>query len=272
MSWSAVWDAPRPYLHPVRTPAGALLTVEAPADHPWHHALWFAIKLVNGENFWEEYGEYGTLQAREVVDLPDGGTRATIDWIRPDGAAVALTETRTLTPRTFGALGADAGSDGYAIEWGEELVPVVDTVLDRTPFTTWGGYGGLTLRGSPHWHDTQLLLADGTRHDRLLGERAAWCALSGLATGADGAERECGVVIVDHPDNPRFPTPWYGSNRADTYGEGWANFLNAAFLWDEPLEVTAGSALRLRQLVVVHDGAMTVDRIEQIAAAWIAAS
>ena len=28
--------------------------------------------------------------------------------------------------------------------------------------------------------------------------------------------------------------PWYGSTRADTYGDGWANFVNAAFLWDEP--------------------------------------
>ena len=87
MSWSAVWDAPRPFLHPVRTPAGALLTVEAPADHPWHHALWFAIKFVNGENFWEEYGEFGTARApARSSSSPGGGVRATIDWVRPDGA------------------------------------------------------------------------------------------------------------------------------------------------------------------------------------------
>ena len=70
MSWSAIWDAPRPFLHPVRTPGGAVLTVEAPADHPWHHALWFTIKFVNGENFWEEYDAFGTLRTRNVVELP----------------------------------------------------------------------------------------------------------------------------------------------------------------------------------------------------------
>jgi hypothetical protein len=247
MPWSAVWDAPRPFLHPVRTPGGALLTANAPADHPWHHALWFTIKFVNGENFWEEYDAFGTLRTRVVDDLPDGGARATIDWVRPDGGGVALTETRTLTRRTVD----DAAE---AIGWDEELVPAVDSVLDRTPFTTWGGYGGLTLRGAPDWHDTRLTLAGGTRHDRLLGERAEWCALSGLVPYPDGREDVAGVVLADHPSNPRYPTPWYGSNRAATYGEGWANFLNAAFLWDEPLTVAAGEPLRLRHLVVVHDG------------------
>ena len=52
--------------------------------------------------------------------------------------------------------------------------------------------------------------------------------------------------MFDHPSNPRYPTPWYGSTKADTYGEGWANFFNAAFLWDESMTVSAGDSLRLR--------------------------
>jgi hypothetical protein len=263
MSWSAVWDAPRPYLHPVRTPAGALLTVDAPADHPWHHALWFTIKFVNGENFWEEYDEFGTLRTRHVEELGGGGVRATIDWVRPDGERVAVSETREIVPRAV-------SEHAYALDWREELVPVAGTVFDRTPFTTWGGYGGLTIRGAPDWHDTALVLPDGSRRDRLLGERAPWCALSGLAPAGDGRDDERGVVVADHPGNPRFPTPWYGSNRADTYGEGWANFLNAAFLWDEPLTVAAGTPLRLRYFVLVHDGPLTTDRISGLVAEWAA--
>src|SRR4051794_28706818 len=255
--WPRVGGPPRPYLHPLRTPAGALLTAEAPADHPWHHALWFTIKFVNGENFWEEYDEFGLLQTRDVVALDGGGERATIDWERPDGRGTALTETRTLTP-------VDLGDDAYGIDWDEELLPVADTVFDRTPFTTWGGYGGLTLRGAPDWTDTTIRLDDGGRRERTLGERSPWLAIDGtvptrIAVAANGpqhsggeprrdeppsrpitggasaaAERHAGVVILDHPDNARFPNPWYASNRADTYGDGWANFVNAAFLWEEP--------------------------------------
>src|SRR5699024_5487896 len=40
--WTYRWAASRrPHIHPVRTPAGHVLTRDAPDDHPWHHALWF---------------------------------------------------------------------------------------------------------------------------------------------------------------------------------------------------------------------------------------
>jgi len=253
-----VWNAPRPYVHPLTTPAGGVLSVEAPPDHPWHHALWFTIKFVNGENFWEEYGDFGLLHTTRVGPDDDGGLRAEIDWTAPDGRSVRLQEVRTLHVRTVDA-------DTYAIDWTEVLEVDDDTVLDRTPFTTWGGYGGLTLRGAPDWSDTTIRLADGAERDRALGERSPWLAIEGTAA-ATGAP--AGVVILDHPDNPRWPTPWYASTRADTYGEGWANFVNAAFLWDEPLEVRAGVPLLLRYRVLVHDGAWTTERIEAERARW----
>ncbi len=292
MQLSCVWDAPRPYVHPVTTPAGAVLSVEAPADHPWHHALWFTIKFVNEENFWEEYGEFGLLRTTSV-DESDAGTTATLEWIAPDGESVRLTETRTLRTEPI-----DDGA--YAIDWSEELRVPVDSVLDRTPFTTWGGYGGLTLRGAPDWTDTVVRLDDGEPRERALGERSAWLALDGVVRAqADGpepegtptggeprrsgpegtaagipapsgdADRQAGMVMLDHPDNARSPSPWYASTRADTYGEGWANFVNAAFLWAEPLTLPAGQTLALRYRVIVHDGRWDLDRIRAEHARWI---
>jgi hypothetical protein len=255
-----VWDAPRPYVHPLTTPAGALLSVEAPADHPWHHALWFTIKFVNGENFWEEYGDFGTLRAT-TVDAAGATTTASLDWVAPDGETVRLRETRTLTTTSI-------DDDAYAIDWTEQLAVPAPTVLDRTPFTTWGGYGGLTLRGAPDWTDTAIRLDDGVTRERTLGERSRWLAIDGTAPIGGPAPAPAGVVILDHPDNPRFPTPWYASNRADTYGEGWANFVNAAFLWDEPLTVEPDAPLRLRYRVLVHDGTWATDRIEHEYGRW----
>ena len=251
--WHAEWDPPRPHIHPLRTPSGRELSVSAPADHPWHFGLWSTIKFVNGENYWETYGEFGTLSTVDVVTHGSIAT-ATIDWIAPDGEAIAVRETRTLAHR-------DIDDNSYAIEWTFTLTPTVDTEFDRTPFTTWGGYGGLTLRGAPDWTDTQMLLAtSGEWRDRVLGEPAPWCLL---------ASDDSSVAMIDHPDNPNFPTPWYGSNRADTYGDGWANFLNAAFLWNGPLHVAANETLRRTHLVVVADGRLDATTVAAQMKRWL---
>ena len=256
MDLPCVWDAPRPFVHPLTTPAGAMLSVEAPADHPWHHALWFTIKFVNQENFWEEYGEFGTLRTVDLQDT-DHSVTARLEWIAPDAESVRLRETRTITTSPIDA-------DAYAIDWNERLTVDVDTVLDRTPFTTWGGYGGLTLRGAPTWTDTVIRLDDGIERDRTLGEPSAWLAIDGLV-----GEAAAGVIMFGHPANLRSPSPWYASTRADTYGEGWANFVNAAFLWDDPFTLAAGEHLDLRYRVIVHDGEWTSDRIQSAYTSWV---
>ncbi len=267
--WTYEWGArKRPFLHPVRTPAGHVLTRNAPDDHPWHHGLWFTIKFVDADNFWEEMAPYGVLRhdGPPTVEVDDGDGRVTVAgdlrWIRPDRETVALVEHRRLTH-------VPLGDDAYTIDFDTSLVPGTDVVLDRTPFTTWGGYGGLSLRGPGDWHDTRLLLADGTNHDRVIGEPSAWCDLTGTVGTGDA---EAGVAVFDHPSNRRHPVPFYASTRAATYGdEGWSNFLNAAFLFHEPLALAAGEALRVRHRVLVHDGQWDVDRLEAAGADWVAA-
>ena len=231
----------RPHVHPVATPSGIVLTRDAPPDHPWHHALWFTIKFVNEENFWEEQPPYGVL--RHVAD-------DTVHWIRPDRETVAIIERRRIVETDLGT------GDAYALDWSISLEPQTDVVLDRTPFTTWGGYGGLALRGRSDWTDTRLLLDDGTEHERVLGVPSAWCDLSGVVD-----DTPVGILLLDGPRNPRHPVPWYGSTRAATYGdEGWSNFLNAAFLWDDALTVAAGDTLEFEFRIVVHDGLFDVER------------
>ncbi len=250
-----MWSATRrPFVHPVRAPNGLALTVDAPDDHPWHHGLWFAIKFVNGENFWEEYGEYGVLRHDGPPDVSARDGRVVVagslNWIRPDRETVIIDEQRVLEHRAL-------SDDAYAIDFESVLVPHAAVVLDRTPFTTWGGYGGLTVRGKRTWTETNLLLADDDRiHQRVHGRAARWCDLSSA---------DAGLAIFDHPTNPHAPTPWYASTRAETYGDSWANFVNAAFLWDGPMPLAPREPLRFRYRVAVHDGAWSRDRLD---AAW----
>jgi hypothetical protein len=253
--WTYVDDArKRPHVHPLRSPGGVTLTRDTPDDHPWHHALWFTIKYVNEENFWEEQAPYGVLRHVDEVAVDERSVRGTLHWIRPDRETVAMVEQRSLTH-------VDIDGDAYAIDWTTVLTPATDVLLDRTPFTTWGGYGGLALRGRNDWTDTRFLIDGLGVTDRVTGHRGRWCDLSGSVDG-----QSAGVVFLDAPSNPRHPVAWYGSTRAATYGDdGWSNFVNAAFLWDEPLAVARGEDLSFSYRVVVHNGEWDD---EQCARAW----
>ena len=60
-------EGSKPYFHPISLPDGTVLTEPRPVDHPWHLALWFSWKYLNGLNYWEETKE--THQAQGVTEL-----------------------------------------------------------------------------------------------------------------------------------------------------------------------------------------------------------
>jgi len=65
-------SSPRPYLHPVRTLAGTVVTDHQPLDHVWHLGVGVALQDVDGVNFWG--GRTYTRAAGEYVWRPDHGT------------------------------------------------------------------------------------------------------------------------------------------------------------------------------------------------------
>jgi hypothetical protein len=209
--------------------------------------LWFTIKFVNGDNFWEEREAFGTQETQaypEVLISPDGACRirTTLRWQRPGGEE-ALRERRTITWR--------ARDDAYQIDWETELTALRETLLDRTPYTTWGGYGGLTFRGTRGLDKVRFLTPEASR-ETMTGERAPWCDLSGRLDG--GLRLSAGYALLDHPSNPRHPTPFYSHPPP-------INFLNAAFLFHEPLTLAEHTTLRLRYRVLIHDDVWEADRL-----------
>jgi hypothetical protein len=256
--WTYVYGGrPKPYVHPLRTPSGIVLTVFEPHDHVWHRGLWFTFKFVNGENFWEEHPPFGVQAARPpaIAHGENGAVTlaAASEWVRPGGETV-LDEARTLASRPL-------GPGRYAIDWDVRLTPRAPASLDRTPFTTWGGYGGLTFRGSRNWQETRLLFADGSTSDRPAPKPSRWCDLAGKLDGGPGLTG--GVAMFDHPDNPRHPVPWYGAT-------GAGHYFNAALLFHGPLALGRGETLRLRYRVLVHDGLPGADDLNAAYEAWLA--
>jgi len=254
-------DGDHAYFHPLRTVDGQVLTWDRPADHIWHHGLWFSWKYINKVNYWEVDRETGRPAGRtswsnvRTSTEKDSGARIDMDLAYgPAGEeAPVLTEKRTIVVSRPDKEGA------YALDWTCAFVAAADIVLDRTPLpgqpggAVSGGYAGLSLRLGERLIEPQVMTSDGPvgawTNDRYRGRHIA-LDYSGLVDG-----RPAGIAVVDHPANPRSPTPWY------VISAPGFNWFTPALLCDEPLALRQGDRLVLRYRVLVHPGRWGADRL-----------
>ena len=158
---------------------------------------------------------------------------AQLEWIAPDGESVRLRETRTIS------------TDAHRCRRVRDRLERATHRRRRHrarphPVHHLGWLRRAHVPRRPDWTDTVIRLDDGVERDRTLGEPSTWLAIDGLDERGSELASWCSTI----PANLRSPSPWYASTRADTYGEGWANFVNAAFLWDEPFTLAAGRTAR----------------------------
>jgi hypothetical protein len=57
-------------------------------------------------------------------------------------------------------------------------------------------------------HKVEFLRPNGETTNALKGETHDWVIMQGLMDG--GANEQVSLGIIDHPANPRSPSPWYG--------------------------------------------------------------
>jgi len=243
-------DLPKACIHPLATAAGHRLTGFEMSDHVWHRGIWFTIKFVNGTNFWEEQPPFGVQKSAseptcEIIDRDHTRVSHRVRW-DSEATGVAIDERRQIV---FGA---------GVIDWSCELRAEKDLTLDRTPYTTWGGYGGLSYRAARELHDVNFLLPNGDTVASLAGQPHDWTVMQAAVDGA-GAGQRVSIGMIDHPGNPRTPSPWYNKS-----GNGF-NYMNAAFLFHERLTVARGESLRFNYRILYRDGQWSTSEFKQLA-------
>jgi len=244
----------KPYFHPVCLVDGTELTWLRPPDHPWHRAVWFSWKFINGLNYWEEDRKTGLSEGRTEIDsvavnaADDFSARIemTLSYHPPEKPAV-LAETLILS------VSAPDETGVYRIDWHSSFTAGdEDVLLDRTPLQhekdgrSWGGYAGLSVRVADGTSAWQVLNSAGQRDLAAKGENAIWMDFSMQTREGE----QCGFAIFDHPANLRQPSPWYVS--MDTrvpFG-----YFSPAVLYSEAYTLPAGDTLKLRYRIVVHPG------------------
>jgi len=248
---------PKAGFHPLTTPHGHVLTGWEMSDHVWHRGLWFTIKFVNGDNFWEErppFGVQASIAEPRVEALAENTACISheVRWDSPSQGTL-LRESRKIKTHLE--------TDGVTVlDWSTTLRAEKDVALDRTPFTTWGGYGGLAFRAAREWHEAEFLLPDGRSVPEITGDPHSWVVLQGRMDG--GANERVSLGIIDHPENPGSPVPWYAKSP-----QGFA-FLNAAFLFHGPVSLAAGENLHFRYRVFYRDGLWTASDFNALAGAF----
>jgi hypothetical protein len=262
-------DTRKPYFHPVALIDGPVLTGLSPRDHPWHRALWFSWKMLNGVNYWEEDPKTGLPDGlTEVLDakvVPDRNYSATIlltlTYHTPGGPPL-LTEKRKIT------VSAPNRDGSYRIDWEAGFTADKQDVLLQGG-TAGGGYAGLSVRISQTTKDWRLIdsegrvdLPGGPVAKNTHGQKARWMDFSVVdtATGETG-----GIAILQHPSTFRYPTHWHNV-MDDKFPFG---YFSPAPLWAEPYTLQAGKSLSVRYRILIHPGRGSRDQLD---AEWTAFS
>ncbi|MFJ4171996.1 DUF6807 family protein [Paenarthrobacter sp. NPDC089714] len=248
--------SPRPYLHPVSTQSGIVVTDHLPIDHAWHLGAGFALQDVNGTNFWGgrsyrrtagrylDLEDHGRIELRRSVRHQDSAV-LDLEWIGTDGTTL-LTE-----KRTYGRFVVDHRT--WRLDIRTELTAVVDLALGSpgSHGAAGSGYGGffwrLPVNGQPRVFSST---ADG--EPAVHGSVSPWLAWAGEFDGGPA------TLVFGAPQESA--DPWFV--RLDGYPA-----VGSALAWDSPVELKAGRTLSRSIPVWISDGSLGAAEIEALVAA-----
>lgn len=254
-------DQPKTCFDPLNLPDGTETVWLSPPDHPWHFALWFSWKELNGLNYWEQWNEPGqgrteVVDARAAAHADYSAELVLTVSYSPDGKPPILTEKRAIHVAAPDATGA------YRMDWTSAFTAGTEDVHMKGG-TAGGGYAGLSVRISPRTREWQLLDSEGRRDvtsegmaRNTHGQRSRWADFSFVSTLT---EKPAGIAMFDHPLNLRHPSQWHNLiNEGAPFG-----YFSPAPLWSEPYTLPAGKELLLRYRVFVHPGRPEPARMEE---------
>ncbi len=255
----------KPYFHPL-TAGGEDLTALRPKDHPWHRAMWFSWKFINGLNYWEEDRKTGLSQGLtdllgvKVAPAADGSATIVMALsYHPPGKPAVLTEKRLI------AVTAPDDAGRYSIDCQSTFTAgAAEVKLDRTPIRGekggkgYGGYAGLSLRMAASTRGWKFLDSEGRADAGIHGQPARWVCFAGKTVAGKLAT----VAMFDHTGNLNHPSPWYISTGMP--------YFSPAILFNKAHTLPAGKSLTLRHRVLITSGSVSADEMNRQWKAFVA--
>jgi hypothetical protein len=264
-------DLNRPYLHPLRSASGKIVNRSVPSgqvpgettDHPHHSGLFYGHGDVNGYNYWaiqnvptppsKASATMGRIVLKGMPAVKSGKESGTVDvvftWLTPEGKPL-LTETRKMTFHAHPML--------RIIDFEFDFAAIDKVVFRDTKEGTFALRMATVLDepspkakpGAPARTGTLTNAQGAQREANVWGKRSEWVDYSGELDG-----EKVGIVMMDHPGNPRHPTYWhsrgYGLHSINPFGV--SDFLNDK-TQNGSLTIEPGQHVRFRYRVIIHPG------------------
>ena len=242
----------RPYVFPVRTVRGHLVTQAAPADHLHHLSIWIGHTDVNGCNFWapETLGIFPPprILARDTrIDISADGVEfdQRIEWVDGDGGLVLRERRRTGVRLWAGHVAVDVSSTLSApdtpVEFGQDKdAGLALRVADQIDVLDGG----------------EIRSATGTRNEAATFDtQADWVDYSGPVTH----EHVAGVAIFPYPEVA--DTPWFTRDYGPLYVSPWRH---------EAITLQPGQTRTVGARFAAHDGSCEEADVAGIYARFLA--
>jgi hypothetical protein len=263
------FESPKPYLHPMRTLSGALVSAYRPHDHRWHKGLQMTWSHVSGQNFWGG-NTYVRGQGYTPKDNVGAMRHDAFDLIELTGDELALTERLTWVAstgqewvserRTLRFHGVDPARGVWVLDFATALTNIRGEALRLGSPTTHGrenaGYTGLFWRGPRGFTGGEIITADGGGGPETMGTTASpWLSYTGKNDEVDGGA----TVLVLAGTTSRGGITWFVRN--DPFPA-----INPSPAFAEEITLGDGEELALAHRVVVADRIRTRAEIEACAA------
>lgn len=252
--------APRPFLHPVRTLAGTVVTELMPASHRHHLGLSIAVPEVDDANFW---GSRTFLPGHGPAWLDNQGTQEHVRWLRRSPTHLAhtlswktiddrvlLAERRTISCRLL--------NDAWALDIEFTLTNATGhRVTIRSPAShgrIGAGYGGFFWRAPTGASPVRVFAPSGEGVEAVHATRSPW------------------IAVTCHSDHGRPWTLTFAGGDPRTRDDQWfvrtRDYIGigSALAWDQPLVLAEGEPVTRRVVTVISDGSLTVQQAARLAA------
>ena len=243
------------FIHPLWSPAGAILTNIHPADHIHHMGIWMPWTKTEFEgrevDFWNLKKGEGTVRFVEFVSTASGSVYGGFEAEQEHVALKTSEDEKVVLKETWDVRVYNIGGvdKGYCL-W--DFISAKRCASSSPLKLLKYRYGGLGFRATSQWDEdsSDYLTSEGKTRKDGHGTRGRWCNVFGKP-----AKGPAGILFMSHPQNHDHPEPM----RIWPEGQVFFNFCPVQKA-DWTLE--PGETYVLRYRLYVYNGAITVEKAE----------